>query len=508
MAAQNNISSIIIAGGGTAGWMTAAALSAVLPPHLFSITLVESDEIGAIGVGEATIPPIQLFNRLAQVDDDAFIKATGATFKLGIEFANWRTGSDRYFHPFGRYGDDFGAAPFHQHWLRARSLGDPTPISEYSLATKAAYAGKFRWPDSAAHSVYSTLAFAYHFDAMRYGKYLRSLGEARGVERREGKIVDVVLDGGTGHVASLRLDDGGELTGDLFIDCTGFRALLIGEALGVGFRDWSRYLPCNRALAVPTDVVDLDTPYTRATAHSAGWQWRIPLQHRLGNGLVFCDGFWSEDEAARALLGNLEGEPLADPRPIRFLTGRRERFWEKNCIAIGLSAGFLEPLESTSIHLIQTSITRLLGFFPTRSFDPLVISEYNRHATNEYDRTLDFLLLHYHATERSDSEFWNHCRTMPITDTLAEKLEMFRSCGRLLKRDHDFFQDASWLAVMLGQGVEAASYDPLTESIRPLELDRVLRGMRATIAKASAEMSSHAGFVSRYRGMVAAQSSG
>jgi tryptophan halogenase len=479
--------------------MTAAALSAALPPHLCSITLIESDEIGAVGVGEATIPPIQLFNRLAQVDDAAFIKATGATFKLGIEFANWRTGSDRYFHPFGRYGDDFGSAPFHQHWLRAHLLGDPTPISEYSLTTQAAYRGKFRWPDTAANSVYSTLAYAYHFDALRYGQYLRSLAEARSVARREGKIVDVTLDGTSGHIQALRLDDGGELTGDLFIDCTGFRSLLIGEALGVAYQDWSRYLPCNRALAVATDTVDLDTPYTRAIAHSAGWQWRIPLQHRLGNGVVYSDGFWSEDEAARALLGNLEGRPLADPRPIRFVTGRRERFWEKNCIAIGLSAGFLEPLESTSIHLIQTSITRLLGFFPTRSFDRLVISEYNRHATNEYDRTRDFLTLHYHATERSDSEFWNHCRTMPIPDTLTEKLEMFRTCGRLLKRDYDFFQDASWLAVMLGQGVEPTDYDPLTESIRPLELDRVLQGMRAAIARASADMPSHAQFLSQYR---------
>ncbi|GAA0331646.1 tryptophan 7-halogenase [Sphingomonas oligophenolica] len=498
MARQDNINSIVIAGGGTAGWMTAAALSAVLPPHLYSITLIESDEIGAIGVGEATIPPIQLFNRLAQVDESAFIKATGATFKLGIEFANWRTGSDRYFHPFGRYGDDFGAAPFHQHWLRAHALGDPTPISEYSLATKAAYAGKFRWPDTAANTVYSTLGFAYHFDALRYGKYLRSLAEMRGVERREGKIVDVRLTAETGYVESLRLSDGGELTGDLFIDCTGLRALLIGEALGVDYQEWSRYLPCNRALAVPTDVIDLDTPYTRATAHAAGWQWRIPLQHRLGNGMVYCDGFWSEDEAARALLGNLDGDVLADPRPIRFRTGRRERFWEKNCIAIGLSAGFLEPLESTSIHLIQTSITRLLGFFPTRSFDPLVIGEYNRHTTNEYDRTRDFLVLHYHATERSDSEFWNHCRTMPIPETLAEKLDMFRGSGRLLKRDFDLFQDASWLAVMLGQGVRPKSYDPLTESVPPLDLDRALRGMRVTVARAAEEMPPHARFISQF----------
>ncbi|MBO9575654.1 MAG: tryptophan 7-halogenase [Sphingobium sp.] len=498
MPGQDNIRSIVIAGGGTAGWMTAAALSALLPPHLFSIKLIESDEIGAIGVGEATIPPIRLFNSLAQIDETAFIKATGATFKLGIEFVNWFTGKDRYFHPFGRYGDDFGGAPFHQHWLRARSLGETTPISDYSLTTKAALAGKFQLPDVTGKSVYSTLAFAYHFDALRYGGYLRSLAEARGVKRREGKIVDVVLDEENGHIRSLRLEDGGELSGDLFVDCTGLRALLIGEALGVEYRDWSRYLPCNRALAVQTDRIDLDTPYTRSTAHGAGWQWRIPLQHRMGNGIVYCDAFWNEDDVARTLLDTVDGKPLADPHPIRFRTGRRERFWAKNCIAIGLSAGFLEPLESTSIHLIQTGITRLLNFFPTRSFDPLLIEEFNRHTTNEYDRTRDFLVLHYHATARSDSEFWNHCRTMPIPDTLAEKLAMFRNSGRLLKRDHDLFQDASWLAVMLGQGVSPTGYDPLAESIRPLDLDRVLRAMRATIAKGAEDMPAQADFINQH----------
>jgi tryptophan halogenase len=498
MVREDYVRSIVIAGGGTAGWMTAAALSAVLPPHLCKITLVESDEIGAIGVGEATIPPIQLFNQLAQIDVAEFIKATGATFKVGIEFANWRTGSDRYFHPFGRYGDDFGAAPFHQHWLRAHALGDPIPISEYSLSIAAARSGKFRWPDATANSVYSTLGFAYHFDALRYGKFLRALAEARNVERREGKIVDVKLDAQTGYIESLLIDDGGEVAGDLFIDCTGMRAFLIGDALGVPYNNWSSYLPCNRALAVATDKIDLDSPYTRATARSAGWQWRIPQQHRLGNGIVFSESFWTEEEAADVLLSTIEGKPLNDPRPIYFRTGRRAQFWEKNCIAIGLSAGFLEPLESTSIHLIQTGITRLLGFFPMRSFDPSVIREYNRHTINEYDRARDFLVLHYHATERSDSEFWNHCRTMPIPDTLAEKLDMFRGSGRLLKRDYDLFQDASWLAVMLGQGVQPLSYDPLTEAIRPSDLDRLLRGMRAAIAKAAQDMPAHSRFIGQF----------
>ena len=498
MARENQIRSIVIAGGGTAGWMTAAALSAVLPTHLCTITLVESDEIGVVGVGEATIPPIELFNRLANVDGCEFVRETGATFKLGIEFVNWRTGSDRYFHPFGRYGDDFGAAPFHQHWLRAHALGDPTPIDHYSLSAQAAYSAKFRLPEANASSVYSTLAFAYHFDAIRYGKYLRSLAQSRGVIRREGKIVEVETHSESGFVQSLRLEDGGTVEGELFVDCTGFRALLIGETLGVPYEDWSRYLPCNRALAAGTDTVDLDTPYTRATAHSAGWQWRIPLQHRVGNGVVFCDSFWTEEEAAKVLTDNMDGRMLGDPRPIRFETGRRERFWEKNCIAVGLSAGFLEPLESTSIHLIQTSIMRLLGFFPERSFDPLLVNEYNRYTTNEYDRTRDFLVLHYHATQRSDSEFWNYCRTMPIPHSLAEKVEMFRSTGRLLRRDHDLFQDSSWIAVMLGQGVEPRSYDPLTEAIRPSDLDKVLRGIRTVISKTAGDMPRHLEFISKF----------
>lgn len=485
---SENIRSIVIAGGGTAGWMTAALLSATLRPERCSITLVESDEIGAIGVGEATIPPITLFNAMAGVAENDFIKATGATFKLGIEFVDWTSPGHRYFHPFGRFGDDFGASPFHQHWLRAHKLGDPTPIADYSLNTKAALNGKFRLPDRDPRSVYSTLSYAYHFDALRYGQYLRGLAEQRGVTRREGKITHVRLNGESGHIEALDLDDGGTLSGDLFIDCTGQRALLIGEALGVRYLDWSNFLPCNRAWAVPSDTIDLDTPYTRSTAHEAGWQWRIPLQHRIGNGLVFCDGYWREEAARDALLRNIEGESTAEPRLIKFATGRRASIWEKNCVAIGLSAGFLEPLESTSIHLIQTAITRLLSFFPTTDFHPRVIAEFNRVTGSEYDCTRDFLSLHYHATERTDSDFWNHCRTMPIPDTLAEKIEMFRCSGRLLARGQDLFQDGNWLAVMLGQGIEPQGYDPLTEMIPPLELDRVLRGMRHAIGQAAAAM--------------------
>jgi len=496
--AQENITSIVIAGGGTAGWMAAAALSAVIPAHRCTITVVESDAIGTIGVGEATIPPIQLFNRIAGVEEADFIRATGATFKLGIEFADWVELNHRHFHPFGRFGDDFGASPFHQHWLRAQALGDTTPFADFSLTTQGAYRGRLRAPDGDPRSVYATMSYAYHLDATRYAGFLRGLAEQRGVIRREGMIADVALDGESGHIAALHLDDGGMIAGELFIDCTGMRSLLLGGALGVPFEDWSHWLPCNRALAVPTDRIDLTTPYTRSTAHQAGWQWRIPLQHRMGNGMVYCADFWSEDQAYAALMAKLEGAPTAEPRPIRFTTGRRQTMWAKNCIAIGLAAGFLEPLESTSIHLIQTGITKLLGWFPTLAFDPLIAREYNRQTINEYERARDFLVLHYRSNRRTDGAFWAHCRSLPIPDTLAEKIEMFRRSGRLLTRDHDLFQDASWLAVMLAKGIRPEAYDPLTESIRPLDLDRILRGMKATIARAADAMPTHQAFLAGF----------
>jgi tryptophan halogenase len=494
--AQEPIRNIVIAGGGTAGWMTAAALSAILPPQRCAITLVESETIGPVGVGEATIPPIQLFNRIAGVDDREFVQATKATFKLGIEFAGWKKAGESYFHPFGRYGDDFGASPFHQHWLRAQALGDTTPIGSFSLNEQAAYQGKFGQPDADPRSVFSTFSYAYHFDAALYGQYLRSLAQQRGVTRREGLISEVVLKGESGHIEALRLEDGGWIEGDLFMDCTGMRALLLGEALGVGFEDWSHYLPCNRALAMPSDCVDLARPFTRSTAHKAGWQWRIPLQHRMGNGVVYCSDFWSDEEAHEALLANVEGKPLADARPIRFTTGRRQQVWAKNCIAIGLAAGFLEPLESTSIHLIQIAITKLLGWFPDRGFEPLISDEFNRQILNEYDRIRDFLILHYHANTR-DEPFWRHCATMPIPDTLAEKLAVFRHSGRLLNREEDLFQDASWLAVLLGQGIMPRGFDPLTEVLRPLDLDTILRGMKQAIARGTDAMPSQSSFLSQ-----------
>lgn len=482
------IRDIVIAGGGSAGWMAAAALSSALAGNRCTITLVESEEIGIVGVGEATIPPIQLFNRIVGIDDMEFIRATQATFKLGIEFIGWGKEGHRYFHPFGRYGDDFGFAPFHQHWLRARSLGDSSAFDAYSLTTAAAMLGRFRMPDQDPRSVYSTLSHAYHFDAALYARHLRGVATGRGVVRREGKIGGVELDSETGDIAALAMEDGGTVRGDFFIDCTGFRGLLLGEALGVGYQDWTKWLPNNRAIAVPGTKVPENTPFTRATAHQAGWQWRIPLQHRTGNGIVYSSAHMSDDEAHASLLETMDNSPLEEARPLRFTTGRREKFWHRNCIALGLASGFLEPLESTSIHLIQSGITRLLNWFPDRRMEASTVAEYNRQCIAEFERVRDFIVLHYHASGRDDSDYWRDCRAAAIPDTLAEKLEMFRQTGRLLPRQFDVFEDSSWLAVMLGLGMVPAHFDPLANDRRPTELDRILTGMRSAVAAAAQAM--------------------
>ncbi len=492
------IRSVVIAGGGTAGWMAAAALSRALPPERLKITLVESDEIGIVGVGEATIPTIQLFNQLLQIDEDAFVRATRGSFKLGIEFVDWLRPGHRYFHPFGRFGDDFGMTPFHQQWLRARSFGYPVPIGEFSLNTVAALQGKFQRGGAGAPAVFNTYGYAYHFDASLYAKFLRTLADARGVERVEGKIAAVKLRPDDGFIEGLELQDGRRVDGELFIDCTGFRALLIGEALGVGYEDWSAYLPCDRALAVPTERIADPIPYTRSSARSAGWQWRIPLQQRTGNGYVYCSRYISDEDARAELLANLDAAPLTDPRPLRFTTGRRTEQWRKNCVSLGLASGFLEPLESTSIHLIQTGITKLVGLFPDRRFDPPIIDEYNRQAREETESVRDFLVLHYHATERSGEPFWDYCRTMAIPDTLACKIAMFRGSGRYPELGYDVFKLTSWVAVLLGQGIEPEAFDPMVESIAPRDVDQVLAGMRAAIAEAARQMPTHQQFIDRH----------
>ncbi|MDV3456961.1 tryptophan halogenase family protein [Sphingomonas sp. HF-S4] len=490
------VRSILIAGGGTAGWMAAAALSKLLAQHHCRITLVESDEIGTVGVGEATIPPIQLFNKLLGVDEREFVAATQGTFKLGIEFVGWRREGQRYFHPFGRYGDDFGPTAFHQHWLRARALGNTTPLDAWSLNHQAAYRDRFEIPTPQSPRVFSTFSWAYHFDASLYARYLRCLAEARGVERIEGWIADVVLRPGDGFVDHIILADGRTLAADLFLDCTGFRGLLT-EALGTGYDDWTRWLPCDRALAVPCARTGDPEPFTRSTARTAGWQWRIPLQHRTGNGHVYCSGAISADEAAATLLANLAGAREGDPRLLRFTTGRRRKAWHRNVVALGLASGFLEPLESTSIHLIQTGISKLLSWFPDRHCDPRLADEYNRQADAEMEAIRDFLVLHYWANER-DEPFWRQCAAMTIPDSLAAKVAMFRANGRLIERPHDLFHEASWLAVLLGQGVDPAAHDPLADTLAPQELAAVLAGMCQVIDQAAAAMPSHQAFIDRH----------
>jgi tryptophan halogenase len=492
------LKSIVIAGGGSAGWMAAAALSVAFQDTDCRITLVESEEIGTVGVGEATIPPIQAFNRVLGIDEGAFVRATHGTFKLGIEFVNWWRDGHRYFHPFGRYGDDFGMTPFHQQWLRARFHGDPTPLSAYSLTEAAAFKNRFDRPPADPRSVFSTFSYAYHFDAGLYAAFLRAHSEARGVTRIEGKIADVVLDPQNGFVQALTLESGQRIEGELFLDCTGFRALLIGQTLGVGYQNWTRLLPCDRAIAVPSPRLADLAPYTRSTAHSAGWQWRIPLQYRTGNGHVYCSGFMADDEAEAILLANLDGAPTGSPRKLRFTTGMRAQGWAKNVVALGLASGFLEPLESTSLHLVQSGITKLLAWFPDRDFDPAVTAEYNRQVAREFESVRDFLVLHYRATERDDSDFWRHCQAIEPPDTLVAKLDMFRRTGRLIEHEKDLFHEASWLAVMLGQGMMPQTYDPLADIVAPQEAQAVLAGMRNVIARTSEAMPDHAAFIDRH----------
>lgn len=484
---------VVVAGGGTAGWMTAAALARTMGSAI-ELTLVESDAIGTVGVGESTIPPLVNYNRLLGIPEADFMRATQATFKLGIEFENWKLDGEKYFHSFGTTGLDHWTAGFQHFWLHGQTKGHMASFDDYCMELQAAYAQRF------AHLPDSRMNYAYQLDSTLYGMFLRKLAEADGAKRVEGKIAQVTLDSASGDIAALVLDSGQRIEGDLFIDCTGFRALLIEGALHVGFDDWTHYLPCDSAIAVQTASVRPAVPYTRAIAHDAGWQWRIPLQHRAGNGIVYCSRYLDRDAALERLYSTIEGERLTEPNFIRFTTGARRKQWHRNCIAVGLSGGFMEPLESTSIHLIQRAILRLVRMMPMGAISERDVAEFNDQQMTDMLQVRDFLILHYKATDRRDSPFWRQCAHMDIPDSLTQKIELFRETGRVFRRNEELFGENSWVQVMMGQGIMPHAYHPVATKLSDRELDQLLAGLRDAVAKTVASLPSHHDYVARYCG--------
>ena len=491
---KENIKTVLIVGGGTAGWITAAAMAKFLPNSI-DIRLVESEAIGTVGVGEATIPQIRRLNGMLGLDEDEFVRETKGTFKLGIEFNNWGEKGESYLHTFGSTGIDLASLDFHHYWLRNKAEGRDEDLWHYSLNHRAAYAHKFGRLDRVGNTSMTGLAYAFHFDAGLYAAYLRRFAEASGVTRTDGRVVDVSLNGETGHVSNVKLESGETLSADLFIDCTGFRALLIGDALGVDYENWAKWLPCNRAVTVASERSEPLLPYTKATAREAGWQWRIPLQHRTGNGHVFSDGFTDLSAATYRLVSNLDAPMIGEPRNLKFVTGRRYQFWHKNVIAIGLSSGFLEPLESTSIHLIQSNVSRLLEIFPDKSFSPVHEAEYNRRVGEEFDLIRDFLILHYKLTRRTDTEFWRYCANMDIPESLKEKMALFAEAGLLYKEAEDLFRESSWIQVMVGQGLFPASYHAMADRLTDEQLQRFLSDVRTIIDRAVDSLPQHDEFI-------------
>lgn len=494
------IDHIVIVGGGTAGWMTAAVLSRLRKGRKLDITLVESEAIGTVGVGEATIPPFVEFNQLLELDEREMLAASQGSFKLGIQFVNWGKRGESYIHPFGSYGYHMGGIAFHQVWRRFHEAGDKRPIQVFNLETMAAYFGRFSRTEDYAREDLPPVNYAYHLDAGRYAAFLRKYAEKRGVVRQEGRISDVKFDSESGYVTAVQLENGQELSGQLFVDCSGFRGVLIEQALKTGYEDWSNFLPCDRAVALPCEREDGSgpLPYTRATAHSAGWQWQVPLQHRNGNGHVYCSSFMKDDEALDILLGNIAGKPGADPNFLRFTTGRRKKFWNKNVVALGLAAGFMEPLESTSIHLINTGINKLIALLSLEGITQSQEDAFNRLTGKEYARIRDFLILHYSATARDDSDFWNHCRTMPVPETLTEKIELFRMNGQIFREEDELFTETSWAAVMMGQGIRMGGHNPVADTLDPAatskELDEMERSIRFVVDK----MPIHSDYLKQY----------
>ena len=500
MIENSPLKKIVIVGGGTAGWMSAAILSKYLAPSGTSVTLIESAAIETIGVGEATIPYIQNFIEMLEIDEAQFLKETKATYKLGIEFVDWGQIGERYIHPFGEYGVPLGQLPFYHFWSRMRSSGDTNPLDSYSLNIVAARANKFIRPVEDQTSLASRISYAYHFDATLFGAFLRRYAEGLGAQRIEAKVVDATLDSETGHISSVDLEDGRSVEGDFFIDCTGLRGLLIEKTLGVPFTDWSDFLPMDSAVAVQTEVVEPPKPYTIATAREAGWTWRIPLQNRVGNGHVFSSKFTDESSATDLLLKTIDAEPITEPRLITFSTGRRESFWKGNCLALGLSSGFLEPLESTSIHLIQEGLVRFVALMPDRSLNPANAIEYNRVMGMTYDRIRDFILLHYVATRRDDTEFWRYVQNLELSDILQHRITLLNKAGHYVDYEYDLFKLDSWLAVMEGQGLGPEVYNQVADEVDAQQLTQTMAQLQHAISEITRQMPTHKQYIEQVIG--------
>lgn len=493
---DNKIKKIIILGGGTSGWMTAAALGRTFKHSQIDIQVIESEQIGTVGVGEATIPQIQYYNQLIGIDENEFMKQTQATFKMGIKFVDWGELGRDYHHAFGQSGKDIGGVKFYHYWLKMQALGKAKKYEEYTLNAIASEEKRFMRAIDAGNSPLSNIAYAFHFDASLFAKYLRKVSEGWGVKRTEGKVT-VVNQYDTGFIKSLMLEDGSEHHADFFIDCSGFKALLIGETLKSEFDDWGHWLPCDRAVAVASKSIEEPWSYTQSQAHQAGWQWRIPLQHRVGNGHVYASKFMSDEQAQKILLNNIKGETLAEPRFIKFKTGHRKESWKNNCLSIGLSSGFLEPLESTSLHLVQYGIEQLLNFFPSMNFDQEDIDEYNKQTNFEFERIRDFIILHYKVTNRDDSDFWHYCRTMAVPDTVTQKIAQYKKNGHIFRFENEMFDYPSWFQVMNGQGLMPKGYNPFVDALSEQDLELAMNNIASVMRKSVDFMPSHQDYINK-----------
>ncbi len=490
------VKKVVIVGGGTAGWIAAAVLAKVMGQTL-DIELVESDDIGTVGVGEATIPQIRLLLDVLGLDENDFLRNTNGTIKLGIQFNDWGKLGDSYMHAFGEVGRSLGMLPFYPYWLKSRTTGGNSDLWDYSLNYQAAIANRYTPLQRLGDTGMGGLVHAYHFDATRVAAYLRQYAEKWGVKRTEGMIVETVLRETDGFIESMVLSSGKQIQGDLFIDCSGFRGLLIEGALNTGYEDWTHWLPCNRAIAVPCESVEPLQPYTQSRAHKAGWQWRIPLQNRTGNGHVYCSDYISDDEAHSVFMNNLDGAALAEPKLLKFTPGRRRKFWNKNCVALGLASGFMEPLESTSIHLVQSGIDRLIKMFPDKGFSQVNTDEYNRQSIVEFARVRDFIILHYHANQRTDSQFWIDRREMSIPAELRRKMDLFADSGQIYRNAEELFTEVAWLQVMIGQHIVPNRYHPMAGQITQQQLEQFLEQLRQINHKAVSGLSSHRDFINK-----------